>query len=175
MKSKESPNEGNRWLEAIDRSSAWLELGDYEEAARELEGLPEELANHPAILWQKHLAAAQKNDWPQALALCEKLIEMLPDEVTFLSYHIGCLYKTGQHEKAKAELKLRFEQFPDYPLFHLEAARIFAMEGSIEKAKPHLLRALQLDENGRIRLAASKDFDLEKVWEAISNPQSPTL
>lgn len=60
--------------------AGWLELGNAREAAAELDQLPPELADHPAVIEARWQIEAQLEHWGEALDHARALVRAFPDD-----------------------------------------------------------------------------------------------
>ena len=74
-------------------AEGWIELGNPEEAAEELEQITAESRAHPAVLEVRWQIYAQAKKWDAALEIPSVLIQMLPEEPLGWVHRSYCLHE----------------------------------------------------------------------------------
>ncbi|MFK7850737.1 MAG: tetratricopeptide repeat protein [Akkermansiaceae bacterium] len=139
-------------------ASGWLELGMPSDALVELEGLDAETRGQRGALELRLAAQMMKEDWKEASETGISLCRMAIDEPEHFVNVAFCLHEIGKTEDAKKWLQSGPERLSDVPVFHYNMACYLWTLGEKERAKNHLARAVEMDEN--FKETAQHDKDL---------------
>jgi tetratricopeptide (TPR) repeat protein len=160
----------------------WLELGNHQEAALELDRVAPGLQGHPDVLevrWRIFIAAKKP---VAAQAIAQELIKLVPDQQGSWCKLAQSHYYQGHYQDAYDSLIQVLDRFPkDYePPYDM--ACYACLLGHMDEARSYLRRAFTLNESKKVKLMALQDKDLEPLWEEIAalvvkdhKPEKPGL
>jgi tetratricopeptide (TPR) repeat protein len=152
-------------------AEGWLDLGNHQEAAAELQRITPVNRTHPDVLhlrWRVHAAAEQ---WDTSLKIAEGLTAVVPER-RFGWVHRGfSLRKLDRQAEALAVYQEAADRFGMNPTFALGLACCHARLGDLAEAKRHLELAMDLAEDkavqDRLKLRALDEPDLEPLWRNL--------
>jgi lipopolysaccharide biosynthesis regulator YciM len=142
-------------------ASGFCELGLFQEAVEELEGLPVELRETRSVLviWLALYQGWQK--WAEASAVAMRLAEAEPEES---SWQVALAYATRRSRglaSARDILMQASEKFPDCAIIQFNLACYDAQLGHLGEARKRLRQAIQMDQE--FAGLARTDPDLEPI------------
>jgi tetratricopeptide (TPR) repeat protein len=146
-------------------ASGFAELSLFQEAVEELEDLPASSKDLPTVLmvWLEVYQRWQK--WPEAETVAARLLEMEPEEPSWL---IALAYATRRSRGLvfAHEILLRGgEKHPNCATIQFNLACYAALLGQLEEARQCLSRAIQLDK--AFAAMAKNDPDLVAIRNEI--------
>lgn len=144
-------------------AQGYCELGMSAEALAEIESVPEELRDHPAVLELRLVILMQAKRWKTALAAGRELTKIEPDKNIGYIHSAFCLHELGNTEAARQMLLAGPETLHAEPVFHYNLACYECMLGHLDLARVHLDKSFELDK--KFRDYAMTDPDLEKLRE----------
>jgi predicted Zn-dependent protease len=153
----------------------WLELGNPQEAAAELDRLGPEARSHPDALdvrWQIHAAA---RNWDACLEVAQKLVQQHPSRASGWIHRAYALRRAtgGSLEAAMNALLPASKEFPDLPLIPYNLACYCCQLQRLPEARQWLSHAFeiaeQLGEKPGLRRVALNDPDLETLWPELKD------
>jgi predicted Zn-dependent protease len=146
-------------------AQGYLELGMLADAHERLALVSEEERIHPRTLRlriQLHVAA---EDHRSALAVCRQLNDLAPDDPAGYIHGAYCLHELGQTGEAREMLLSGPEALREESIFFYNLGCYEARLGEVDSACAWLLRSFQM--NDELRRFASRDPDLEDIWEDL--------
>jgi predicted Zn-dependent protease len=169
-------------IHCLRAAEGWLELGSAKEAAAELENLPSDLREHPAVLeirWQIHAKAL---NWDAAKEIAQVIVAQMPDEPDgWLNLSYATRRATdGSVRAAWDVLSPMAKKFPDVPLISYNLACYSCQLGLMDDALEWLRKAFVADKikappgessqrlASRYKLMALQDSDLKPLWNEIA-------
>jgi tetratricopeptide (TPR) repeat protein len=146
----------------VSAAEGWLELGNIDESWAELERIEEAFREHPTVLEVKWAICAQTRDWPAALKIAKRLVQIAPES------HFGWLHQAyalrrvseGGLQSAWDFLLPVLRTFPKVPLIPYNLACYACQMGNLERARELLQRTLTVGDKQRIKQIAMGDDDL---------------
>jgi tetratricopeptide (TPR) repeat protein len=155
----------------FDAAVGWSMLGNSREAVMELQSLTPAGRDQPEVLellWQLH---AELNEWAEALAVAERLIEVAPKDSFGWVHRAYSLRRSpeGGLEKAWHVLRPAADLFPGEKIIPYNLACYAAQMNRLDEAWSWLQKAM--DAAGEIRsikAMASVDEDLKPLWDRIA-------
>jgi Flp pilus assembly protein TadD len=147
----------------------WLELGNWREAAAELEGVAPALSQHPAVLGLRYEINAQAGHWDLACEAAVSLARMLPDEPgawTKLAYATR-RKPGGGIPPAKGILTAARRRFPAEILIAYNLACYECQLGNLPQARALLREAFQQGNASQLKQMSLSDPDLEPLRQEI--------
>jgi predicted Zn-dependent protease len=145
-------------------AQGWLELGNFAEAALELERVSVPTREHPSVLdlrWQLHAKAKQ---WQQALALAEDLCRSIPESPFAWIHRSYCLHELGRTQEAWDALQPMATRFPEEWLIGYNLACYACQLGHLDEAKAWLDRARLVGDSRHVDRLAAADADLKPLF-----------
>jgi tetratricopeptide (TPR) repeat protein len=142
-------------------AEGWLELGVPAEAAAEMRQVAPRFQEYPAVLrlrWEIHSGL---KDWPEALSVSRKQIELSPQDPDGYIKHANTLYFMGCTAQARDMVLPLLEKFPKNPSFLYNLACYECQLGNLDKAMEWLGQAF--DQGTHLRAMAMVDPDLEPL------------
>jgi Flp pilus assembly protein TadD len=153
----------------VSAAVGWLELGNWREAAAELEGVTPSLSQHPAVLHLRYDIHAQAGHWDLAAEAASSLARLLPDEPGAWS---KLAYATrrkpgGGIPPAKEILAAARTRFPSEVLIAYNLACYECQLGNLPQARVLLREAFQLGSPTLLKHMSLSDPDLEPLRQEI--------
>jgi len=96
----------------LDAAVGWLELGEPEEAARELDRLPPEEQSRPEVLKLRCRIYELGEDWESLLSCAEEGLECCPDDEDFIAAWSWAELNDGRAETAVMKLEKHLDRSP---------------------------------------------------------------
>lgn len=151
-------------------AEGWLELGNPQEALRELECISRDSQNDPDLLELKWKIYAELKDWNIAYEIALKLLEVSPERPSGWVNRSYCLHEMKETEKAYSFLLEAAEKFPSEEIIAYNLACYSCQLGRMGEAKSWMITALLIsDRREEIKRMALSDPDLEPLWDEIKN------
>ena len=144
----------------------YLDLGMFVEADEELENLPVEVKNLPAVLHARLALLVEMAQWKKGVTLGRKAIKLHPEEFEFYFKTAYCLHELKQTDKAKATLAGAPEEIREEALYCYNLACYETQLGHLEEAKQLLKACFKKDP--RFREESQDDPDLEPLRGYLS-------
>ncbi len=145
-------------LQTLRTATGWLELGLADEALYELQGLPFREHTRQRVLRVKLEAQMQLETWNAASETARLLCMKEPEEAGLFLQAAYCLHETGDTRAACDWLLRGPKELFGMPEFHYNMGCYLWTLGQGERAREHILRALDMDES--LREFARTDDDL---------------
>lgn len=155
----------------FDAAIGWSMLGNSREAVNELHSLTPAGRDQPEVLellWQLH---AELNEWPESLAVAERLIEIAPKDSFGWVHRAYSLRRSpdGGLEKAWHVLRPAADLFPSEKIIPYNLACYAAQMDRLDEAWSWLQRAMDAAGDVRsIKAMAIVDDDLKPLWDRIA-------
>lgn len=146
------------WLEKV---RGYLDLGMVEEAAREIEKLPAHRRGTPEAQEMRISVQLDKGGLNDALALCEILCDLAPENHAGFLQGAYCLHEMGRTEDAINHLQSGPESLRDEPMYFYNLGCYELAMGRDEAAMTWLEKSIEMDPYNK--KAALSDPDLESV------------
>jgi Flp pilus assembly protein TadD len=147
----------------------WIELGNPAEAAAELAQWPAALRAHPDALEIEFALLSHRADWPAALDVARRLVEVAPDRASgwlHRSYAVRRVTEGGLRAAWDA-LRPAADQFPKEPVIAYNLSCYAAQLGELAEAWDWLKRAAALADEGCIARMAVADDDLAPLRDRL--------
>ena len=146
-------------------ASGFCELGLYQEAVEELEGLPESerQTGQALIIWLELYQGWQK--WAEATMVAARLAETEPEES---NWQVALAYAVRRSRGLASAREILIDaslKFPVCAAIHFNLACYEAQLGHLEEAKKRLRLAIQI--NREYADLARSDPDLEPIRDAF--------
>lgn len=149
----------------------WLELGNHDEAGREISRINPDQLNHPDVLEIRWRICAEGGSWEAGLEVARKLILKAPDRSSGWIHRAYCLRripKGGGLKKAWEALHPAYEKFPKEPIIPYNLACYAALFGNLDESVDWLHKAMEsAEDTALIKKMALEDPDLEVLHERI--------
>lgn len=146
-------------------ASGFSELGLFQEAVEELEGLPAEIRETRGVLavWLELYQGWQK--WAEAAAVATRLVESEPEES---NWPVALAYATRRScglASAREILISASRKFPNCAMIQFNLACYDAQLGHLSEARKRLRQAIQIDQD--FADLARTDPDLEPIRDEV--------
>jgi predicted Zn-dependent protease len=153
----------------VSAALGWLELGDWREAAAELEGVAPVLAQHPIVLELRYDIHAKAGQWNLASEVALSLSRAFPNEPaawTKLAYATR-RKPGGGIPDAKEILAAARQRFPAEVLITYNLACYECQLGNLPQAHTLLREAFKLGNPAILKQMSLSDSDLEPLRQEI--------
>lgn len=149
----------------LDKTRGYIDLAMYDEAWRELDGLPAGKCDHPEALGMRIIIRLDENKVEEALSLSRSLCEAYPDSHVGFIQGAFCLHQLGRTEEAIDHLQSGPETLLDEPVYFYNLACYELALGKQQAALTWLRQSVDMDRTFRAR--ALTDPDLVAVRDEI--------
>lgn len=139
-------------------AQGYCELGMFDDALAEIEGLPKELRALPSVLEMQLVILMQAKRWKAALTASRELCDIDPQRPSGFIQGAFCLHELGHTAAARTMLLTGPETLQKEATFHYNLACYEAQLGELDSARAHLERSFELDK--KLREYAKSDPDL---------------
>lgn len=158
------PLPDKRHLEAAE---GWIGLGNYKEAAKELEQINPEFKNHPFVLVARYKLLGAAKHWDKAVKIAMSVQKLLPANPWGHFHAAFALHELKRTQEAYDTLTPIAGEFPDNWLMRFNLACYSCQLGKLDEAMHWLEKAIRLTGRQQIRQLALDDQDLEPLWPKI--------
>lgn len=153
----------------LSAALGWMELGNATEAKSELAKVSPDLARHPAVLevtWAIH--AAEQN-WSEALAAAQLLVDSAADHASGWLHRAYAIRRTpgGGLQAAWDALLPAAERFPKEATIPYNLACYACQLQQLDEARKWLQRAVAVGQKTKIKAMAAADPDLAPLWAEV--------
>jgi len=150
---------------ALEAAQGWLMLGDAASALAELDRISAKHRSDPGVLETECEIRTHAEDWPEAFAVAERLVQAAPGQVRgwILRAYAARRMPAGGLELARSLLQPALERFPKMFLVPYNLACYAARMGQAEEAWRLLQRAMKTGERSVVLRLAIADPDLETI------------
>ena len=148
----------------LEAATGWLGLGNWNEANEELEKISATERSHPTVLsvrWQVLLAAKK---WELAAEVGRAISEAIPDASFGWIHWAYSLHSMKRTQEAWDVLSPVVDKFPNEYLFRYNLACYACQLGDLENGWKWLVAAIDIADDGAVKLEALDDPDLEPLW-----------
>ncbi|MEQ1763722.1 MAG: tetratricopeptide repeat protein [Pyrinomonadaceae bacterium] len=133
----------------FNRAVANRSLGNFAQAAKDLEALLDLKPNLPLPLWADFyhvwgLVLQEKGDYELALDRLDKALQLSPDNATIYYGRANTYFFLKRHDEAMRDYNKSIEMKPQSTAFY-NRARLFNELGQLEKAKEDYSKSIELD------------------------------
>ncbi len=144
----------------VQAAHGWFELGQIEEAHKELEKIAPDNWSHPEVL-KMHLAIfGSVKRWEEVLVTAMLLIQLAPeDPVGWVGRSIA-LHRLKNTSEARRHLIAVVERFPTHAVMRYHLACFECQLGDLPAAKKWLREAFALDESKKVKRLGSNVQDI---------------
>jgi len=153
----------------LSAAEGWLELGNVPEARAELARIDESFWDHPKVLDVRWSISASEKDWPAALKLARRLVQLTPESPFGWLHQAYALRRVpeGGVQAAWDFLLPTLKTFPKVPIIPYNLACYACQMRQLTKARELLQRALAVGDKQHIKQIALEDTDLQALWVEI--------
>lgn len=148
----------------LQAAEGWLELGDLDSAANELEEIAPELREHPHVLVVRMQIYLEAKRWENVVIIANTLVRDLPELREPWIHRSYALHELKRTQEAYDNLLPVAERFPDVWTIPYNLACYTAQLGRIEEAAMWFEKAKQIDPD-TVQRAASDDPDLAPLFK----------
>ena len=161
-------------LEPVDihrlrAAEGWLELGNVTEAAAELENIPSELREHPAVLEMRWQICVKELKWDNAKEIAQSIVTQMPDDADgWLHLSYATRRATGGSVQAAWDVLFpASKRFLGVPEIFYNLACYACELGQMNVARELLRKTFVVGDAARYKLMALQDSDLKPLREEI--------
>ena len=148
----------------FDSINGWIDLGNYDEAAEELNNLHPKLKSTIEFCkaWIRIYSA--KKAWTNVELMCTTLVKHAPDDPFGVLHLAEAVHQQGKHVDAISILggTLWDESWRESPTVLYALARYFCAADQAKEGRECLRKAIEADRS--LKKKALEDSDLEKIW-----------
>jgi len=144
-------------------AQGYCELGMFDDALAELNSLPAEFAEHPAVVELRTVVLMQARRWKHALTASRSLCRLSPDQTTGFIHAAFCLHELGRTTEARDTLLAGPDLLHAEPTYHYNLACYECALGNLDLARLHLEKSFELDK--KFKEYAKSDPDLAALRE----------
>ena len=155
------------WLE---KTRGYIDLGMFKEALNEIERLPPKLRANPEVQEMRIIIELDRENYNQALALCEVLIEFQPERHAGFIQGAYCLHAMQRTEDAIEHLQSGPVTLQEESVYFYNLACYEVALGKNQAAYSWLQHAIEMEPAARRR--ALEDQDLEPLHHLIKKPKN---
>lgn len=155
-------------LHCFNAALGWLELGNPDEAARELDCVSAENQEHSEVLELRWEMSARQKQWEQATHFADRLINIAPDRASGWIQRSYALHEMRRTKEAWDNLLPVAGKFARDSTIPYNLACYACQLGRLEDARQWLERAMKVGERKRIVAMARQDADLRPLWGEIA-------
>ncbi len=150
---------------ALLAAQGYLELDMPKEALRELDELSAEDRRTVEVLQVKLFILMRARRWPEAMAVCDGLREVAPEQTTGFIHGAFCLHELGRTREAKELLLQGPAELLREATYYYNLGCYDAVLGNLEEAQHALELSFKMDD--KFREIAKYDPDLKAVWSLL--------
>jgi uncharacterized protein HemY len=147
-------------------AQAWVELGNWREAEKELAKVSRATRRDPAVLKARCVVYLRGEDWKSLVKIATTLTKMLPKDFESWSYLVHGLDQMGRTENALKVLRSQAHSFVNYAQMRYSLARYACKLGRLNVAALWFEQAFVMSRGGA-KAAALKDPYLKPLWKRI--------
>jgi tetratricopeptide (TPR) repeat protein len=147
----------------LQAAIGYLELGMVEDAANEIECLPQEHKNSSPVLGVRLEIYRTANQWSLMEVVARELWNRYSDDPVYWNDLAWAVRHAKSLESANGILLQAVEKFPEDALTHFNLGCYACQLGDVEQAKTRVGKAIELD--AKFKLLALDDADLEPLWD----------
>lgn len=148
----------------VRAAEGWLELGDLEEATKELDSVNSVLRAHPEVLAVRYKIYAKLENWPMCEQIARALTKLAPEHPSGWISLSQCLHFQGRTREAYESLIAVTPQFGDLPVVQYDLACYACRLGNLDEARGWLKKAFADPEQSEALKAHAKvDPDLKEL------------
>lgn len=155
----------------LEASQGWLELGDHQEADRELDRLSPGSANHPDVLLVRWHIYHLLDNQQACLRVAEVLTDVAPAKPEGWINRGNSLFYLKRHQEAYDLLMAVIDRFPQNVAFPYNLACYACALGDLVLGRKWLVRTItQATRNGseqQLRQKILNDTDLKPLWSEL--------
>lgn len=151
-------------------AEGWLELGNLDEAANELNSLPPKFKSSAQFVRLFAQIYSRAGAWSNVGLLCDTLLQRDPEDSFALLLQAEALHRQGKTRAAIEFLAPAFDVLPNYEetvRFHYAMARYHSAIGLKDAALTCIEKAIHLDK--RLRGTALSDPELAAIWTMLQD------
>ncbi len=149
-------------------AQGWLELGNHQEAAAELEDLTPAARAHPAVLELRWSIHAKAKDWTRCVEIGQAQSRVAPENASSWINVAFALHELKRTEEARQMLLSILERFPAEWIVPYNLACYCCQLGDLTGSRDWLAQALKLGDAKQIRAQALDDPDLAPLWDELT-------
>ena len=151
----------------VEAAEGWFELGDLNEAKRELMSVSAEAMSHPEVIRVLLELLTAMSQWRAVAEGARLLCKVEPERIHGWWFRAAALNRMERTAEARELLLKVVHKFPEaYPLYYALASYCCRL-GNFEEARRWWKKAVKLSPNKELVEIASEDPDLREFWKAF--------
>ena len=151
-------------------AQGWMELGNAQEAAAELEKISPSLRTHPDVLELRWHINARAKDWHACIEVAEATIRIAPERPDPWIHRSFALHELRRTQEAFENLLPMAEKFPEVWTIPYNLACYCAQLGRLNDSKTWFTKAMAIDADASQRVGI-EDPDLKPLWDCVGKPR----
>ena len=151
----------------IEAAVGWVELGNPEEALKEIGQVSEEHGMHPQVLELKWQILARLENWEHSLPVAQTFCSVAPAVEQGWLHQAVSLYRLKRTEEAWNLLLPIAQKFPRSWVVPYDLACYACQLGKMEEARCWLRKAFEQGDGKEVKVLALADPDLKVLWPEI--------
>jgi predicted Zn-dependent protease len=151
----------------VQAAEGWLELGDDQEAERELARLSREGSRHPSVMDIRWRIQSARSAWDKALEIARLHVESAPDHPAGWIHQSYTLHELRRTQEAMELLQSVATLFPEESVIPYNLACYCCQLGRLEAAQDWIEGAVGIAGKANIKRMAEDDPDLEPLRKYI--------
>ena len=152
----------------LSAAQGWFELGNFTEAAAELDQIRASAQEHPQVLELRWQIVVQGQRWSEGLQVAEVLCRIAPEQAFGWIHRSYCLHELKRTQEAWDILLPVAERFPNEWLLCYNLACYACQLHRLEEARTWFCQAMDLGDPAEIKQLAAQDPDLRPL---LANPE----
>lgn len=154
-------------LSALQAAQEFMKNGELDPAEDQLNRISAEAHDHPEVLEIRWEILAQRQQWPQALEISQKLCQAAPENQYGWMYQSTSLAELNRVREAYELLGTVVERFPKEPSIPYNLACCACKLKRLQEAGDWIVRAAAIGGRAEIKLMALQDPDLAPILDRI--------
>jgi predicted Zn-dependent protease len=150
----------------LQAAEGWLELGDHQEAHKELEQITADSRAHPDVLELRWQIDARARQWAACVDTGRSLIQLAPERAASWIHYAFALHELKRTQEAWEALSSVAQKFPADPTIPYNLACYACQLGDLVGARDWLAQAFRLGNAKEIKSQAISDPDLAPLWKS---------
>ena len=147
----------------LEAAEGWIELGNFEEAKKELKQINARFKSHPDVLVMRNRVHCSHDSWDDVFKLVLKMRNSMPEKTRMCFYLAMIQFYEGRYQEAYDTLLPAVYQLPGEWRISYCLACYCCKLGKVKEAMKWLEKAIDLGCED-LRQRALEDPDFEPLW-----------